>query len=76
MKTKIGTYKPRTSIRIRMGDIVNLEMVLMRHITREFKRRNNDPRYLRPLQRMDVRDAIRALRTIKESPMEVSYNVE
>ena len=71
MKTKIGTYKPATSIRIGTGDIVNLEMVLRRHVLREFKARNTHP-FIKPLQRLDVRDAIKALRMIKQSELEYS----
>ncbi len=73
MKTAIGTYKPRTSIRIGLADIVNLEMVLMRHITREFKRRNTYPNWSRGLYRLDIREATKALRTIKKSKLEYSY---
>ena len=72
MKTAIGKYKPRTSIRIGMADIVNLELVLMRHITREFKDRNSRP-FIKALQRLDVRDAVKALRAIKQSKLEYSH---
>jgi hypothetical protein len=70
MKTKIGTHKPATSLRIGMADIVNLEMVLRRHITREFKRRNTFPNWSRGLYRMDIKEATNALRTIKQSKLE------
>jgi hypothetical protein len=73
MKAKIGTYKPATSLRIGMADIVNLEMVLMRHITREFKDRNSRP-FIKPLQRLDIRDAVKALRSIKSSKLQ--YHVD
>ena len=73
MKAKIGTYKPATSLRIGMADVVNLELVLMRHITREFKDRNSRP-FVKPLQRLDVRDAIKALRSIKSSKL--TYHVD
>ena len=73
MKTAIGTYKPRTSLRIGMADVINLELVLMRHITREFKDRNSRP-FIKPLQRLDVRDAIKALRSIKSSKLQ--YHVD
>ena len=73
MKTAIGKYKPRTSIRIGLADIVNLEMVLMRHISREFKRRNTYPNWSRGLYRLDIREATKALRTIKKSKLEYSY---
>jgi hypothetical protein len=73
MKTKIGTYKPATSIRIGMGDLVNLEMVLRRHVTREFKRRNTCPNWSRGLYRMDIKEATKALRTIKQSQLEYSH---
>lgn len=73
MKTAIGKYKPPlTSIRIGMADIVNLELVLMRHITREFKDRNSRP-FVKALQRLDVRDAVKALRAIKQSKLEYSH---
>ena len=70
MKTKINSYKPPTSIRIGMGDLVNLEMVLRRHITREFKRRNTFPNWSRGLYRLDIKEATKALRTIKQSKLE------
>lgn len=73
MKTKISSYKPRTSIRIGMGDIVNLEIVLMRHIAREFKRRNTCPNWSRGLYRLDIREAAKALRTIKQAKLEYNY---
>ena len=70
MKAKIGTYKkPSTSIRIGLSDITNLETVLRRHVLREFKARNTHP-FIKPLQRLDVRDAVRALRMIKQSQLE------
>jgi hypothetical protein len=72
MKTKIGTHKPATSLRIGLADVVNLEMVLMRHITREFKDRNSRP-FIKPLQRLDVRDAVKALRTIKTSKLQYHH---
>jgi hypothetical protein len=56
-----------------MADIVNLEMVLMRHITREFKDRNSRP-FIKPLQRLDIRDAVKALRSIKSSKLQ--YHVD
>ena len=73
MKTKIGSYKPRTSIRIGLADIVNLEMVLMRHVAREFKRRNTYPNWSRGLYRLDIREAAKALRTIKQTKLEHNY---
>lgn len=74
MKTAIGTYKPRTSIRIGLGDLVGLEMVLRRHISREYSRRNLQPFWARGLQRIDIRDAVSSLRTIKNS--KVQYHVD
>ena len=73
MKTAIGTYKPRTSIRIGMADIVNLEVVLSRHVTREFKRRNTYPSWSRGLYRLDIREATKALRMIKQSKLEYNH---
>ena len=73
MKTKISSYRPNTSIRIGMGDIVNLEIVLRRHITREFKRRNTYPNWSRGLYRLDIKEATKALRAIKQSKLEFSY---
>ena len=73
MKTAIGTYKPRTSIRIGMADIVNLEVVLSRHVTREFKRRNTYPSWSRGLYRLDIREATKALRIIQQSKLEYNY---
>lgn len=71
MKTKIRTYKkPRTYLRLGIGDIVKLEMVLMRHIRREFTRRNSNPKWARSLQRMDIRDALATLKKIKSTPLE------
>ena len=72
MKTAIGTYKPpRTSIRIGLADIVNLEMVLRRHISNEFKLRNRG--LFKSLHRLDIREATKALRTIKQSKLEYSH---
>lgn len=73
MKTKIGTHKPRTMMRLGMMDVVNLEMVLARHIAREFKHRNTPPRWSRGWYRMDIKEAIKALRTIKSSALEYNY---
>ena len=73
MKTAIGTYKPRTSLRIGLADVMNLELVLMRHVTREFKDRNSRP-FVKALQRLDVRDAVKALRAVKSSKMQ--YHVD
>jgi hypothetical protein len=74
MKTKIGSFrKPRTSIPIGMKDIINLEMVLMRHIQREYRRRTHCPQWEKGMQRMDIRDAVQALRTIKSTPLEYSH---
>tara|TARA_R110000868_G_scaffold201206_1_gene448780 strand:- start:611 stop:832 length:222 start_codon:yes stop_codon:yes gene_type:complete len=72
MKTKIGTYKPATSIQIGIGEVLNLEMVLRRHVMREFKARNIHP-LIKPLQRLDVRDAVKALRMIQQSQLEYSH---
>lgn len=76
MKAKIGTYKkPSTFIRIGMNDIINLEAVLRRHIYREFKERNLHP-FVKPLQRLDIRDAIKSLRSIRNSKLEYFHNVD
>jgi predicted nucleic acid-binding protein len=74
MKTKIGSFKnPRTSIPIGIRDIINLEMVLSRHIQREYRRRLKCPQWEKTLQRMDIRDAVEALRKIKSTPLEYTY---
>jgi len=74
MKTHIGNYKkPRTSMRLGMMDVVNLEMVLSRHISREFKQRNNPPKWSRGWFRMDIREAVKALRTIKSTQLEYNH---
>ena len=73
MKAAIGTYKPATSLRIGMADVINLELVLMRHITREFKDRNSRP-FVKTLQRLDFRESIKSLRTIKSS--KIQYHVD
>lgn len=71
MKTKIGTYqKPRTFIHIGLNDIVNLEVVLQRHVSREYSRRNLQPFWARGLQRLDIKEATKALRTIKQAKLE------
>jgi hypothetical protein len=46
-------------------------MVLRRHMLREFKDRNNLS-YMKPLTRMDVRDAVKAIRYIKQAKLEVA----
>lgn len=71
MKAQIQKYKPKTRLPISVSDIVNVEMVLRRHIMREFKDRNVHP-FIKPLQRLDVRDAIKALRSIRNQEMEFS----
>jgi hypothetical protein len=46
-----------------------LEQVVRRHLMREYADRNRFT-YIKPLPRADIRDAIKALRTIKK---EVEY---
>ena len=46
-----------------------LEQVVRRHLMREFADRNRFT-YVKPLPRADIRDAVKALRTIKK---EVEY---
>jgi hypothetical protein len=46
-----------------------LEQVVRRHLIREFADRNRFT-YIKPLPRADIRDAVKALRTIKK---EVEY---
>ena len=46
-----------------------LEQVVRRHLIREFADRNRFT-YIKPLPRADIRDAVKALRTIKN---EVEY---
>jgi hypothetical protein len=73
MKTKIQSYKPKFKLKLPYGggDLTNLEMVLRRHMLREFKDRNNLS-YMKPLTRMDVRDAVKAIRYIKQAKLEVA----
>lgn len=42
-----------------------LEQVVRRHLIREFADRNRFT-YIKPLPRADIRDAVKALRTIKK----------
>ena len=46
-----------------------IEQVVRRHLIREFADRNRFT-YIKPLPRADIRDAVKALRTIKK---EVEY---
>jgi AraC-like DNA-binding protein len=69
MKTKIKKYQLKPRITMRLSELVNVEIVLRRHIMREFKDRHQH-NLLKSLQRMDIRDAVRALKTIKNAPVE------
>jgi hypothetical protein len=73
MKTKIQSFKPNLKVGLPYGggDLMNLEMVLHRHMLREFKDRNKLS-YMKPLTRLDVRDALRAIRYVRGAKVEVS----
>jgi hypothetical protein len=72
MKAKIQKYKVSARIKAGTADIVNVETVLARHIRREFKDRHK-LWMIKPLIRMDIRDAVKALRTMRGATMEINH---
>lgn len=53
--------------------LVLLEQVVRRHLHREFADRNRLT-HMKPLSRLDLRDAVRALRSIRETTTKEEYN--
>lgn len=70
MKTKIQNYKVSARIKAGAYDIANVERVITRHIRREFRDRNK-LWFVKSLTRMDIRDAVSALRIMRKATMEV-----
>jgi hypothetical protein len=72
MKTKIGKFKPKFTVNLPYGggELSNLEMVLYRTMRKSYRERNNSP-LVKPLSRLDVREAIAAMRYIRKAKVEV-----
>ncbi len=74
MKTKIGKFKPKFTVNLPYGggELSNLEMVLYRTMRKAYRERNNSP-FTKPLSRLDVREAIAAMRYVRQAKLEVRH---
>ena len=74
MKTKIGKFKPKFTVNLPYGggDLSNLEMVLYRTMRKAYRERNKSP-LVKPLSRLDVREAIAAMRYVQQAKVEIRH---